>query len=38
MGFLAKLEGQKFNILVSEENLKVLPVLKLVGALETQDP
>jgi 1-acyl-sn-glycerol-3-phosphate acyltransferase len=34
IGFLAKLEGQKFNILVSEENLKAFPVLKLVGALE----
>jgi len=34
MGFLAKLEGQKFNILVLEENLKAFPVLKLVGALE----
>lgn len=33
-GFLAKLEGQKFNILVLEENLKAFPVLKLVGALE----
>jgi 1-acyl-sn-glycerol-3-phosphate acyltransferase len=34
MWFLAKLEGQKFNILVLEENLKAFSVLKLVGALE----
>jgi 1-acyl-sn-glycerol-3-phosphate acyltransferase len=36
MWFLAKLEGQKFNILVLEETLKAFPVLKLVGALEAR--
>jgi 1-acyl-sn-glycerol-3-phosphate acyltransferase len=36
MWFLAKLEGQKFSILVLEENLKAFPVLKLVGALEAR--
>jgi 1-acyl-sn-glycerol-3-phosphate acyltransferase len=36
MWFLAKLEGQKFSILVLEETLKAFPVLKLVGALEAR--